>query len=343
MIDVLATICLLSSPETCAERAVQVGAVDCVAAMAAAAPRLESWRAEHAIGDVRCAPPKDTPLDVTEVAPGLYVHAGEIAEPSTGNSGGVSNLGIIVGEDRAAVVDAGGSRAMGERVVATVRSITDLPIAYVILTHMHPDHVFGATALADAGAEIVGHRALPQALAARAENYEVSFERLLGRAFLGTETPEPARLVEGELNLDLGGRTLRLLEWPTAHTHTDVTVEDTVTNTLMAGDLVFDRHAPALDGSLVGWQSALDRIDVSGPGRVVPGHGAPWLPWPEGGAPLRRYLDVLARDTREALDEGLSLSEATETVAQSEAGNWDLFDLYNPRNATVAYTELEWE
>jgi quinoprotein relay system zinc metallohydrolase 2 len=343
MLDVLATLCLLAAPDACAGRVVPVGAPDCAAAMEAAAPRLDAWRTRHAVTDVTCARWEGAPLLLTEIAPGVHVHAGEVAEPSPANLGDVANLVIVVGEEAVAVIDAGGSRGIGERVVATVRALTDRPIAAVVLTHMHPDHVFGATALADAGAEVIGHEALPLALAARAETYETAFLRLIGPGFVGSETPVSDRGVADAATLDLGGRSLRLTAWPTAHTAADHTGLDQATGTLDAGDLVSDTHAPALDGSLVGWQAVLERLGELRPQRVVPGHGATALPWPEGGEGLRRYLEVLAHDTREAIRAGATLSESVATAARSEATRWELFDLFNPRNATAAYPELEWE
>lgn len=343
MFDVLVTLCLLGAGDACVERTVPSGADDCAGAMAAAAPRLASWATGYAVKDAACAESQGRPLATTEVAPGVHVHAGEIAEPAPGNAGDVANIAVVIGETGVAVVDAGGSREIGERVVATVRSLTDLPIVALVLTHMHPDHVFGATALVDAGAEIVGREGLDLALATRSNSYETAFQRLIGPAFAGTETPAPARAVSDLETIDLGNRTLRLRAWPTAHTPTDLTVYDEATGTLIAGDLVFDQHAPALDGSLPGWRRVLEDFDAIAPARVVPGHGAASLDWPEGGAPLRRYLDVLARDTRAALDRGATLSESVESAAASERGAWQLFDLYNPRNATAAYTELEWE
>jgi len=56
-----------------------------------------------------------------------------------------------------------------------------------------------------------------------------------------------------------------------------------------------------------------------------------------------RYLDRLATDAKAAIDAGVPLSEAIETIGTAEAGNWQLFGSFNARNATVAYTELEWE
>lgn len=281
-------------------------------------------------------------LDVTEIAPGVFVHLGAVAEPDAANGGDIANLGFVVGDASVAVIDTGSAAWLGEALWRSIRARTGLPVSHVVLTHMHPDHVLGATVFQ--GAEVLGHERLARALADRRENYLESLERLIGTArFLGTAAPGAIRGVAGTAEIDLGGRVLRLKAWPTAHTGTDLTVFDPATGTLFAGDLVFDRHIPALDGSLVGWQAVLAELQDMGVARLVPGHGGPVLDWPEGGAPLARYLGVLAHDTRAAIAVGERLGVAVQHVAESEAGAWDLFDDFNARNATVAFTELEWE
>ena len=118
---------------------------------------------------------------------------------------------------------------------------------------------------------------------------------------------------------------------------------DRTSRVLIAGDLLFDDYAPALDGSLKGWRAVMGEMMLMPASQVVPGHGGPILAWPEAAAPQSRYLGVLEADTRAALKDGLTLGAAIKVIARSEAGHWQLFDLHNPRNATVAYTELEWE
>ena len=71
--------------------------------------------------------------------------------------------------------------------------------------------------------------------------------------------------------------------------------------------------------------------------------GGPILPWPEGAAAERRYLGTLERDVRALLAEGATIAETVGAAAREESGAWTLFDEHNPRNATEAYTELEWE
>ena len=283
-------------------------------------------------------------LDFTEAAPGVFVHLGQVAEPDPENAGDVSNFGFVIGNSSVAVIDGGSARWMGEGIWRAIRARTDLPVSHAIVTHMHPDHAFGISIFAEAGAQIVGHAALDRALADRRENYFESLSALIGPAqFIGTNVVATDLPVSDEVQIDLGGRTLSVRAWPRSHTGSDLTVLDTQTGILFTGDLVFDDHTPALDGSLTGWQAVLPQLFDLPATKIVPGHGGPVLDWPQGGAALMRYLDVLAADTRTAIDQGQRLGDAIETIAASEAPNWRLFEIYNPRNATVAFTELEWE
>ncbi len=283
-------------------------------------------------------------LDFSEVAPGVFVHMGAIAEPDPGNGGDVSNLGFVVGEQSVAIIDSGSARWMGEAAWRAIRTRTDLPVSHAIITHMHPDHALGASVFAQAGAEITGHAGLDRALADRRENYLESLSALIGtERFIGTETVATDLAVTDEATIDLGGRVLFLRAWPRSHTGTDLTVFDPASGTLFAGDLVFHRHTPALDGSVRGWQDVLSEMKRLPVERVIPGHGGPVLDWPQGAEAMQRYLDVLAADTRTAIDAGQRMGDAIETIAASEEPHWELFDSYNPRNATVAFTELEWE
>jgi quinoprotein relay system zinc metallohydrolase 2 len=288
-------------------------------------------------------------LPVTEVAPGVFVHTGVHADLAADNAGDVANLAFVVGADAVAVVDTGGSLAVGLALRQAVRQVTPRPIRYVVATHAHPDHAFGHAAFGgpavppDDRATIVGHARLPAAIAARAAFYRANLERALGPAAAGSEMLAPDRTVEGTATLDLGGRSLVLTAHPTAHTDHDLTALDTGTGTLFTGDLCFLEHAPVLDGSLKGFLAVIDRLAETPARRAVPGHGPASAPWPSALAPERRYLATLLNDVRAIVARGGTIEMAMAEAGGSERDRWRLFDLFHRRNAATAFAELEWE
>jgi quinoprotein relay system zinc metallohydrolase 2 len=295
-------------------------------------------RTAHALGQ------QVGPLPVMKVAEGDYAHFGQVAMTTPDNAGDIANLGIIVGRDAVAVVDTGGSVAVGERLLEAIHVITDRPIRYVINTHDHPDHIFGNAAFPRT-ATFVGHHNLPTELAKRGTYYLGSYRQQLGDAAIAAvEIVPPTLLVDTETTLDLGDRRLRLTAWsPAAHTNCDLTVLDETSGVLFSGDLVFLQHVPVVDGGLKGWLSILPRLAQLPAKVVVPGHGQLLAPWPQALNDERRYLTVLEQDTRHEIAAGARLGDAVTRIAGSERNRWQLFDDYNTRNATTAFSELEWE
>lgn len=277
-----------------------------------------------------------------EVAPGVLVRRGVDEEATGTNLNGIANVGCIIGRDAVLVFDAGGSLADGRWLRERIREHTDRPITHVVISHVHPDHVFGVGAFAGEGVQVLGHHRLPAALQARGEYYRRRLGEVLGEAAVGPVVM-PTRTVLRSEEIDLGGRTVRCLAHGVAHTDHDLSLQDSASGLLLPSDLLFVGRVPSLDGSVLGWLREIDRLRDLGATRAVPGHGPAVVPFEEAMAALTRYLEALRDDTRRAVKEGIDIEAAIRTVAPSERGRWALFDDYHAGNVTRAYHELEWE
>ena len=304
---------------------------------ALAAALTSAWSV--AAADARPALPD---FAIESPAAGVYVHYGRVEIATPQNAGDIANLGFVVGDRCVAVIDTGGTYAVGVALRAAIRRVTPKPVCYVINTHVHPDHIFGNRAFADDQPQFVGHAHLPEALARRGPNYLNALHRDLGAVADGSELVAPTLTVARTLDLDLGGRTLTLKAWQTAHTNDDLTVYDASSGTLFLGDLVFQQHVPVVDGKLRGMLKAIDELRTM-PARVaIPGHGRA-ADWPGVLVPEEQYLKRLATDVKAAIAQHKTLAQAVENVGQDQRGDWALFDAFHRRNVTAAYAELEWE
>ncbi len=282
-------------------------------------------------------------FNITEVAPGIYVHQGVHVGVDNPGREDIANIGFVIGDRCVAVIDTGGSIAIGQKLKKAIASKTSLPVCYVINTHVHFDHLLGNYAFKTSNSRFVGHHHLLKAVEANRQFFAKSFAHELGSENSTNRVVAPEILVKKRLVLDIGNRKLTLTAYKTSHTSQDLTVLDEKTHTLWLSDLLFVDRIPSIDGSLKGWidiSNDLTKLRVS---RVIPGHGPLTVDWPDAMVDQLRYLNVLRDEIRSLIVEGKFLEDALVSVGQAEKNQWLLFDQYHKRNVIRSFTELEWE
>jgi quinoprotein relay system zinc metallohydrolase 2 len=287
--------------------------------------------------------PHAQPLELIKAGEGIYVHHGVHEDLAEGYHGDICNISFIVGSKGIAVIDTGGTYKVGQRFREAIRTVSDLPILYVINTHMHPDHIYGNAAFAEDNPQFVGHARLADAMERRKEAYARTHQEWLGKEFAGSEIIKPSLTVNDELNLDLGDRQLKLTAYPVAHTNTDLTVIDSKSNTLWTGDLLFVERTPSIDGDIKGWISVTENLGKLSISQAVPGHGPVVGDWQTALLNQHRYLTTLLNDIRASIKKGEMMESTMDTAAISEKDRWVLFDIVNRRNVNNIYPRLEWE
>ena len=274
----------------------------------------------------------------------MFVHQGEIALMTEQNLGDIANIGFVIGDKGVAVIDTGGSVPVGEGLLAAIRARTNKPILDVINTHEHPDHVFGNAAFEGLGATFVGHHNLPRALAMRAQFYLKAFRRIIGDKLIDQVKIIPPTLTRRRPHDPRSRRTDARTRGLAAGAYRLRPDRAGYKNADFVRGRPRVREAPAdhrrLAEGLAGRLPALARVPAV---RVVPGHGPVGLPWPQALDSERAYFERIAKDVKQSIAKGEPVDRAEKWAGQSQKDDWRLFEDYNRRNVTAAYSEYEWD
>nr|BFD41104.1 hypothetical protein FFPRI1PSEUD_26030 [Pseudomonas sp. FFPRI_1] len=229
----------------------------------------------------------DYRLKPRQIAEGTWLLEGGTENFSRDNGGNIVNTGFIVTEAGVLVIDTGPSKRYGQALRQAIAATTEQPLAQVLLTHHHPDHVLGNQAFSDV--PIAALAGTTDRLREQGDAMAENLYRLVGDWMRGTEVVLPNRTLEPGV-LEIGGHRLRLLALA-GHTGADLAIFDERTGVLFAGDLVFYQRALTTPNSpgLEVWLDDLQRLQALPWRLIVPGHG----PVASSAAPFAQMRDYL--------------------------------------------------
>ena len=202
----------------------------------------------------------------SEIGEGLYAFTAE----------GDPNSGVIVGDDAVMVVEAQATPRLARQVIERVRSVTDLPITHLALTHYHAVRVLGASAYG-APTVVMSQDARSMVVERGEEDWASEFARF-PRLFQGHEEIPgltwPTTTFRGGMSVYLGRRRVDLMQLGRAHTAGDMVVHVPDANVMFTGDIVEYRSACYCgDGHFGDWPATLGRIRGFDLDAIAPGRG----------------------------------------------------------------------
>ncbi|WP_252274517.1 quinoprotein relay system zinc metallohydrolase 1 [Pseudomonas subflava] len=248
----------------------------------------------------------DYRLQPRQIAADTWLLEGSTENFAEGNGGNIVNCAFIVTEAGVLVIDSGPSRRYGEALRAAIGEVTEQPVARLLLTHHHPDHVLGNQAFTDV--PIAALAGTTELLREQGEAMTENMYRLVGDWMRGTELVLPTETLQPGV-FEFGGHRLRLLAL-SGHTGADLAILDERTGVLFAGDLLFHQRALTTPNSpgLDVWLADLQTLEALPWKLLVPGHG----PLAADAAPfvqMRDYLGWLDALLRGAAVRGEDMNE----------------------------------
>lgn len=279
----------------------------------------------------------------TQVSSNAWAWIGPYGPPTKENRGFRMNLGLVVGKDAVAVIDSGYGDYMADVMLAQIEQMNGLPVRYVINTDSQPHRILGNAVFHEHGAEIIASKeALPRIRSEGAVMASTA-EGILELPSGSIQAPgTPDRLIAEVTILDLGGVTLKVIPVGTAHTAGSLIVEVVQDRIVYTGDVLYgDRLPTILPISRVDkWIEAFDSLRDYAGFLLVPGHGKPGT-LDRFGHSTYEYLTTLKTHMDNAVEEGIELQDAINSLDQSPWKSLANFDLLEGRNAHQTYLERE--
>ena len=278
-------------------------------------------------------------ISFTKLGEGLYAYTAE----------GDPNTGVIIGDDGVMIVDAQATPAMAADVIAKIRTVTDKPIRYVLLSHYHAVRVLGASAYTDAYAILASDETRKLIVERGAQDMDSEIGRF-PRLFQGKETIPgltwPTLTFTGEISVWLGKREVRISQPGRGHTAGDTIAWVPDAGVLFSGDLVEYKSACYCgDAHYEDWPKTLKKLQKYDPVAVVPGRGDALVGKPNVYAAFvgtTNFLTSLYSTVQDSVRRGETLKEAYANVRKVMDGPFGAYAIYEhclPFNVSRAYDE----
>jgi glyoxylase-like metal-dependent hydrolase (beta-lactamase superfamily II) len=283
-------------------------------------------------------------LSPVQVAPGVYAFIGETGMRTYENEGMNANAGFIVSKAGVVVVDSGPSYQVAKAMHAAIKKITQQPVKYVINTGGQDHRWLGNGYFKEQGAQIIASRKALTDMQERGAVQLAGLKSELREKINGTQIVYPERLIEQKESLKLDGTEVQILYFHGGHTPGDSVVWLPKSRTLFSGDHIYvDRLLGVLAFSnSKDWLASFEELEKLKPKVIIPGHGQA-CDLNKAQRDTKDYLLLLRTHMRKAIDSGLEMQKAIDTLDQSAFRNLENFDLLKGGNASRVYLEMEAE
>jgi glyoxylase-like metal-dependent hydrolase (beta-lactamase superfamily II) len=261
---------------------------------------------------------------------------------------GDPNTGIIIGDDAIMVIDTQATPVMAQDVIRHIRTVSDKPIRYVVLSHYHAVRVLGASGYG--AQQVIASRDTYDLIVERGEADMKSEIERFPRLFQAVESVPgltwPTLVFEKRMTLWIGKLQVELMQIGRGHTKGDTVVWLPQERILFSGDLVEYQTTPYTgDAYLADWPATLDAIAALKPAKLVPGRGAALQNEAQVAAGLdgtRAFITEMFGAVKAGAASGKDLRtvyKETYAALKPRFGDWVIFDHCLPFDVTRAYDE----
>ena len=270
----------------------------------------------------------------------VYCFFGKPEVMNTQNNGNMVNSCFVNMGTSYLVIDSGPTYSYALQAYEKMKEIKNLPISYVINTHVHDDHWLGNAYYAEIGVKIIGSAAFKDEPKVEMTRMQ---KRITPEAYAKTTQEFPVEFVENKKILNIDGKKVHLISVnKKAHTDSDLFVYIPQEKIVFVGDLVFNDRVPSIrDGNLKGWIETLDEIRAMDVEFIIGGHGE--IVDRSSIDMTYNYIKTLRERVASLIEDGEGIADVVNMVTMDKFKDVNFYDSMHRQNVEIAYRMLEWE
>ncbi|MDZ7860524.1 MAG: MBL fold metallo-hydrolase [Candidatus Krumholzibacteriota bacterium] len=241
-----------------------------------------------------------------------------IAESPSFENGLGANAGFVVGEEGVLVVDSRYTPELAGELLRSIRTVTDLPVKYLVNTHYHPVNVWGNSVFREEGAVIIARPETKRDIKKYSPMYKNYYMKKTPKKYKELQDIEivpPDSVMGKRLSLDLGGTAVTLDYFGPAHTEGDCIVSVGEGEIIFTGGILSKGYHPNLadpNADYDNWLTVLEKLIGMNPAYLVPGEGKVCLT--DDIEPQREYITSLRNMCREKIRRGVPVEAAVSSI-----------------------------
>jgi cyclase len=287
-------------------------------------------------------------LQAEKLSEGVFaIYPTHSAELNAKGGAAATSGGLIAGSKGVLMIETMINQRLNRQVQELNKKLTGKPVIFAVNTSAHGDHSFGNMYLPNS-TRIVQHANTRSYIAKHLEDDKAFMIKYFGagRGIEAIKQREADILVSpmSRLSLDLGGKTVEIIDFGFAQTGGDLWVWEPNSKVMWSGNPIIASKPSLpwlLDGHLVATLETLSRVYdfLPSDARIIPGHGKAI-----GREDIKWHIDYLTAiktKVQKAVQKGLSLEETVKEVSMPEYQGYVLFDwVHSGLNVPAAYKDL---
>ncbi len=284
-------------------------------------------------------------MEIKKISENIYMARGKDGLPSKENRGFISNCYGVLTEDGWFVVDSLSTPELSSEFLKELKKVKNIPVKYVVITHYHQDHWFGAKTYKKEGAVIIGHTVLKDIYEnGTAEMMLEAANKMTKGLYSNVELVPPDIAISEKKIVKLGKYSFVIFPLTPAHTNSDIVVIIPNKKIIFVGDLVFYKRIPFAgdrNSDTKNWINVLNKIKNMDVDTILAGHNNPLNK--DSVDFTIEYLSFLREEISKMKDEDLSYDEIKEKLTDTPFKNYPMYNVFHFKNIYKIYNDLDLE